>query len=459
MTRKRTLFSLSLLFALGCGGSEDPATTPPTFDVMDVGANYDPASDTVIFQITTLGAVATTAPEAAGSVDGAPVWGYVFTTTLSPANVGFGEVEGTLALAVTSHPDFDDTPLWNEDGAGGYEDDGATYHAHWVVLGADERAPAGLAVLQAPDAAMLPPSAPMPMYLDSPGFTVIEDGVNLRVIVPMDRIRRPDAFEVTGLAAKMTVHVVEGSPLLVVDEVLSTTEGERSAQLAGAPAESWPLAASVDSVDGTEPSLEVSAASVTYEAALGGFLFTMDVGGEAGGLSPVAAGGVDGAPVLGYVFPTTIPPSALGFVEADGILALAVTSHPDFDDTPYWDESRDGDYANDGAVYHAHWAVLSSDTDSPGGFSVLGEANASVLPPTAPMELDSPGYHTFAQGGRLTVVVPGWHLRGVDGFRFDALSAAMRVDTSGSGPVLRVEAAFNVLSGDLSLPFDAELAQ
>jgi len=52
-----------------------------------------------------------TLPKPKGSVDGAPVLGYVFPTTLKPEDAGFGKVEGILALAVTSHPDFDDTPL------------------------------------------------------------------------------------------------------------------------------------------------------------------------------------------------------------------------------------------------------------------------------------------------------------------------------------------------------------
>jgi hypothetical protein len=40
-----------------------------------------------------------------------------------------------------------------------------------------------------------------------------------------------------------------------------------------------------------------------------------------------------------------------------GILALAVTAHPDFDDTPLFDENADGDPANDGKSWHSHWVV------------------------------------------------------------------------------------------------------
>jgi len=63
------------------------------------------------------------------------VLGYVFPTTLKPEDAGFGKVEGILALAVTSHPDFDDTPLWDENNNSNYADDGIIFHSHWVVLG------------------------------------------------------------------------------------------------------------------------------------------------------------------------------------------------------------------------------------------------------------------------------------------------------------------------------------
>lgn len=459
MTKHTRFLHLLPLLVWACGSSG--ATIPPAFDALDVRAEYDGVSDSVVFELTTRGEAGSLAPAPTGAVDGAPVWGYVFSTTLSPSLVGFGDIEGTLALALTSHPDFDDTPLWNEDGAGTYDDDGLVYHAHWVVLVDDARAPAGLAVRQAPEGTQLPPSAPMPMFLDSPGFTVVKDGTRIRVIVPMDRLRRAEAFSVTGLCAKMRVQVLDGAPLLGVEEVMSMAHnGEsRPAELRGAPSQTWPVAESVDNMDGTESALTVSAASVVYHERLDAFLFTMDVTGEAASLTPAEVGSVDGAPVLGYVFPTNIDPAAVGFGR-EGILALALTSHPDFDDTPYWDESMDGDYANDGEVFHVHWAVLSEDPLSPAGLSVARQADSALLPPTAPMpmDLDSPGFHAFARDGRVTVVVPAWHLRGVETFRFDALTAAMRVDASGEGPVLRVESAFHVLSGDLSLPFDTEVA-
>ncbi len=57
-----------------------------------------------------------------------------FPTSLQPKDVGFGAVEGIVALALTSHPDFDDTPLWDENNDQKFDNDGIVWHPHWVVL-------------------------------------------------------------------------------------------------------------------------------------------------------------------------------------------------------------------------------------------------------------------------------------------------------------------------------------
>lgn len=451
------LSALALICATGACSAAEEATPPsalgdPSLDAKSMSVRYVSGLDAVVFEVATAGDAASFVPEKAGQVDGAPVVGYVFPTDLKPTHVGFDDVPGTVALAVTSHPDFDDTPLWDEDGNAAYDDDGAVYHAHWVVLNEDDRAPAGLAVRQAEATSVLPPTAPMPMYLDSPGFTVIEHGSRLRVMVPADRIGRQVAFKSGALVASMRVDASGDTPLLAVEEVLSQVDDGAAttptANADGAPDLAWP---STDSDDGT---FDITATSASYDDAFDTFVLEMDVAGQAAVAVPTPVGSVDGAPVWGYVFPTTIEPSVVGFGDTSGTLALAVTTHPDFDDTPLWDENIDADFGNDGATYHVHWAVLTDDAESAGGLSVASQADMSKLPPTAPMPmyLDSPGYHAFAVGGRLRVLVPGWHLPGVDEFSFDAVTAKMRVDASGAGPVLRVEEVVEVLSGDLSLP-------
>jgi len=437
-------------------GSESSTSTggapiDPAFDLVAFDARYDAELDALILEVETVGNAGSVAPEAAGSVDGAPVLGYVFPTTLPPDAVGFSDVDGDVVLAVTSHPDFDDTPLWDEDGNRAYDDDGVVYHAHWAVLVSDDRAPAGLAVAQAPDPQVLPPTAPMPMYLDSPGFTVVEDGASLRVVVPLDRVGRALDFDVGALTAAMRVQVLDDAPLLGVESIFSALdEGAPTVSPAGldrAAQRAWPDAAE------DPDTLDVTATEATYRSDVATFVMTIDTASPIATSIPEPAGALDGAPVLGYVFPTTIDPSEVGFVDAAGILALAVTSHPDFDDTPLWDESLNGEYGDDGGVYHVHWAVLVDDADSAAGLSIP-PAGDTPRPPTSPMPmlLDSPGFHAFARGERLTVLVPGWHLPNTNAFNFDALTATMRVDASGLAPTLRVEEVHDILSGDLSLP-------
>ena len=278
-----------------------------------------------------------------------------------------------------------------------------------------------------------------------------------RMLVPADRMRRRFAVSAEALVAYMKVDASGAQPLLGVHRVVSTLED--AIVLSGArnaPASAWPTAVT-RLPDGTEPSMDVEAAQARYVRELDTFVLTMDVAGAVASIHPPMARQVDGAPVVGYVFPTSIPPAAVGFIDRPGTLALAVTSHPDFDDTPLWDENLDRDYGNDGAIYHVHWAVLVEDSNSPAGLSVPSQPDMSKLPPTAPMAmaLDSPGFHAFATGSTLTVLVPAWQLRGVRDFSFDALTALMRVDASGSDPILRVVSVFDILSGDLSLPLRA----
>ena len=152
----------------------------------------------------------------------------------------------------------------------------------------------------------------------------------------------------------------------------------------------------------------------------------------------------------------------MGFGNVQGILALALTSHPDFDDTPLWDENADQNFANDGVVWHPHWVVLQQDQRVAGGFSVVQFKNADevTLPPTnpgMPMYMDSPGFPVTTTGQRIRVSVPAYRMNNVTQFNYDALSAYMQVNTSKEDkPMLGVYGVYSVLSKDLSLPFKVE---
>jgi len=201
----------------------------------------------------------------------------------------------------------------------------------------------------------------------------------------------------------------------------------------------------------------------SYNGELEQIEMTMEVKGLAGSTIPNPAGQLDGAPVLGYVFPTTLKSSDVGFGSTDGIVAMALTSHPDFDDTPLWDENNDRDYSNDGAIWHPHWVLLVDDARVDGGLSVkqfeAGDPDV-VLPPTnpgMPMYMDSPGYQVVTEGNSITVVIPSAFVNHKTDFNYDAVAVRMQVNTSNSDlPMLGVYEVYEVLSTDLSLPYQVQ---
>ena len=205
--------------------------------------------------------------------------------------------------------------------------------------------------------------------------------------------------------------------------------------------------------------LKIEGAKVSYLSNLDLLVFEMKVKGKAGNIYPKAKGNLNGAPVLGYVFPTTLSPEDVGFKGGKGIVALAVTSHPDFDDTPLWDEDNDANYKNDGKIYHPHWVILTKDSRVPGGLSVL-QFNAGdkkvILPPTnpkMPMFMDSPGFSVVLQRNTLKVLVPAQRVNNKKNFKFDAVAAYMQVMKSPKHPMLGVYKVYSVLSGKLTLPY------
>ncbi|MEO1434264.1 MAG: hypothetical protein AAFV80_01925 [Bacteroidota bacterium] len=208
------------------------------------------------------------------------------------------------------------------------------------------------------------------------------------------------------------------------------------------------------------PDLKIINTSVVFDDRLDQLIFSIEVEGEAGASLPSPVGQLDGAPVLGYVFPTTLSPTDVGFGPVEGIVALAVTSHPDFDDTPLWDEDNDRNYGNDGAIWHPHWVVLNADDRVAGGLSVKQfnpETEEAILPPTnpgMPMYMDSPGYPIITKAQTIRVVVPAYRMNHQTRFNFDAVAAYMQVNSSNPEfPMLGVYAVYSVASGDLSLPF------
>lgn len=209
--------------------------------------------------------------------------------------------------------------------------------------------------------------------------------------------------------------------------------------------------------------LKITATEAVYDESLEHLVLSITVKGKAGESVPKAHGDLDGAPVLGYVFPTNLKSTDVGFSQVNGIVALALTSHPDFDDTPLWDENYDKNYANDGIVWHPHWVVLIEDKRVAGGLAVKQfdtKKDNVTLPPTnpgMPMYMDSPGFHIVTKENQIKVVVPTYRISGKTDFKFDGVAAYMQVNTSKENlPMLGVYAVYSVASGDLSLPYSVK---
>ncbi|HRP55855.1 hypothetical protein [Agriterribacter sp.] len=211
---------------------------------------------------------------------------------------------------------------------------------------------------------------------------------------------------------------------------------------------------------------QITDVSVAHNIEIGATVWEMKVKGSAGKTTPTPVGRLNGAPVLGYVFPTTLKSEDVGFSHTEGIVALALTSHPDFDDTPLWDESADGKYDNDGIIWHPHWVVLTEDKRVDGGLAVkqFNPGDSGVkLPPTnpgMPMYMDSPGYQVVTKGNLIRVIVPDYRISNKTNFSFDGVAAYMQVNTGSGGnhgssdmPMLGVYKVYSVASGNLSLPY------
>ncbi|WP_341929061.1 hypothetical protein [Methyloversatilis discipulorum] len=187
-------------------------------------------------------------------------------------------------------------------------------------------------------------------------------------------------------------------------------------------------------------------------------VFHMAVSGKVGASRPTKSGKLAGSSVFSYVWPTNLDPSVVGFEPKAGILAFAVTSHPDFDDTPLFDENGDGKLDNDGDLWHSHWVVLQPDaacgTDALKVVDIP-EGTKPRLPktwPGLPILIDSPGWSPTFKNKTVEVRVPFDDIGTVEAGSFDGVTAALRVNASVHNPLLCVTNAFKVASGDLSLP-------
>ncbi|RJG03946.1 hypothetical protein [Noviherbaspirillum sedimenti] len=203
-----------------------------------------------------------------------------------------------------------------------------------------------------------------------------------------------------------------------------------------------------------QPAFDIVKTDIRIDTAKNWVLFTMQVSGKAGAAKPKKTGKFAGAPVFSYVWPTKIDPAEVGFDKDAGILALAVTIHPDFDDTPL--------FATTGADWHTHWVVLVPD-EACGKDALkvkdIPEGTKPKLPktwPGIPLLIDSPGYTPRFAGPTVSVRVPFDDVSLLKDVGFDGVTAGLQINASAHAPLLCVVNVFDVASGDLSLPGKAE---
>ena len=178
--------------------------------------------------------------------------------------------------------------------------------------------------------------------------------------------------------------------------------------------------------------------------------FIMTTRGTAGAEKPKKTGKFAGSQVYAYVWPTKVDPEAAGFDKGAGILAAAVTVHPDFNDEPLFE--------NNGANWHFHWVVLSKDPAcGPAALKVkdIEAGSKPKLPktwPGAPILIDSPGYKPNFKANTVKVTVPFDSADVASSVAFDGVTSALKVNGNLHAPLLCVSDVFKIGSGDLSLP-------
>jgi signal peptidase I len=202
------------------------------------------------------------------------------------------------------------------------------------------------------------------------------------------------------------------------------------------------------------PSFDIVETSIVTKGDVA--VFTTRVRGEAGKDKPDATGKFEGSEVYAYVWPTSLDSGEIGFEKAQGIVALAVTFHPDFDDAAKGGKNRH--------VWHPHWVVLAKDDACGAGLKVVDipKDTKPKVPdtwPGVPLLIDSPDYPTTLKGDAVDVTIPLSLIGGLKTASFDGVTAGLKVNGNLHAPLLCVANVFKVASGNLSLPGKVEPAK
>jgi hypothetical protein len=243
----RTFFARStLIFVLAAGSmatagiaiakdaigiqTKPTKTVKASFDIVQTSITTD--GNLAVFSMQVSGKAGASKPTKNGKLAGSRVYSYVWPTSLDPATVGFEAKSGILAFAATSHRDFDDTPLYDENADGNLANDGNLWHSHWVVLTKDDACGKGnLKVVDIAEGTKpaLPKTWPgLPILIDSPGWTPIVRGQTIEVRVPFDNITAVNNATFDGVTAGLRVNESVHNPLLCVENVFKVASGDLS---------------------------------------------------------------------------------------------------------------------------------------------------------------------------------------------------------------------------------------
>lgn len=239
---KLSQLAMGVVWALGCslvtahGHHSGGIPTKPSkavkapFDVVHTKITTE--GNVAVFHMAVSGKAGASKPTKSGKLAGSTVFSYVWPTTLDTSVVGFEAKAGIFAFAVTSHADFDDTPLFDENGDGNPNNDGNVWHSHRGVLQPDEACGKGaLKVVDIPKDAKpkLPKTWPgLPILIDSPGWSPIFKKDSLAVRVPFDDIGVVNAAMFDGVTAALRVNASVHNPLLCVVDVFNVGSGNLS---------------------------------------------------------------------------------------------------------------------------------------------------------------------------------------------------------------------------------------
>jgi hypothetical protein len=210
--------------------------------------------------------------------------------------------------------------------------------------------------------------------------------------------------------------------------------------------------------------LEILSTKAIYNDDLQELVLSIKVKGKAGATMPDSLGNMDGAGIVSYLFPTNLKAEDIGFGKTEGIVALALTSHPDFDFSPLWDENNNGVYNDDGRAWQSHWVILVKEARVGGGYAVKElnkEDHNIILPKTAainiPLYIDSPGFQVVIKDHTIKVVIPSYRINNKTDLKFNAMSCYMTYNlTDPNLPILGIRNIYYTASEKVLLPYSVK---